>query len=181
MKRIMEEYGLLVVVCVIVSAVLLGYNLYGKSLQGKTEIQLSKPAENVNEEMITLAEDGYYPYLTGVTNFTVTQGFKGEDGVTGFTRADALSEIDAFEYVIENGKVVKYPVDESRIKVYPFDESENAIEDSGRQAVDVTTSGRFSLKYVLEGKSGLLCEYTVVVLVDYLPEGVERQNEGEEI
>lgn len=181
MKRILEEYGLIVIVCIIALAVFAGYTVYGKTLQEKSQINLTETAENVNEEMITLAEGGYYPYLTGVTDFTVTKNFKGEDGVIGFTKADALSEIDAYEYAYVNGEVVQYSVDKSRIKVYPFDESEDATEDSGRKAVDVTKPGRFSIKYVLESKAGLICEYTVIVLVDYLPEGVERQNEGENL
>lgn len=180
LKRLVGEYGKIIIAVIVVLVILSGIGIYlAKPLREESEVELPELAGNVNEEMRVLADGGYYPYMDGITDFTITKGFKGSDGVTGFTREDALSEIEAYEYVLENGEVVKYPVEKSRIKVYPYDESENRTQDNGRNAIDVNIPGRYSLKYVLEGRSGLICEYTTIVLVDFLPEGTERKNETE--
>lgn len=180
MRRLVGEYGKIIIAVIVALAVLSGIGIYfAQPLQKESEVDLPELAGNVSEEMRILADGGYYPYMDGITDFTITKGYKGSDGVEGFTREDALSEIEAYEYVLEDGKAVKYPVEKSRIKVYPFDESDERTQDNGRIPVDVNTPGRYSLKYVLEGKSGLIVEYTTVVLVDFLPEGIERQNESQ--
>ena len=61
------------------------------------------------------------------------------------------------------------------ILVYPFDEPEDATQDSGREEIDVNHTGRYSLRYVVEGSTGLKAETTRILLVDFLPDGVSRR------
>lgn len=176
MKRLLGEYGRVIFITIIAGTLLLFFaGAYGKQLQARFVIREKEVADNVSEEQIYLAKHGYVPYFTGVEHLTVSKGFLGNDGEVGFTKGDALEDVKAYEYRYVNQELVVQEIPVEKILVYPFDESADATQDSGRSTIDVNHTGRYSLRYVVEGSTGLKAEATRIVLVDFLPDGVSRR------
>ncbi len=176
MKRLLGEYGRVILITVIAGGLLLFLiGTYGKKLQTQFVIKEKEVADNISEEQIYLAEHGYVPYFTGVEHVTVSKEFRGMNGEIGFTKEDALAGVKAYEYRYANQELVVQEIPVENILVYPFDEPEDATQDSGREEIDVNHTGRYSLRYVVEGSTGLKAETTRILLVDFLPDGVSRR------
>lgn len=176
MKSLLGEYGRVILITLIAGTLLLFIlETYGKQLQNEYVIEEKKVADNVSEEQLYLSEHGYVPYFTGVEHLTVGKGFKGVSGKTGFTKQDALEGVRAYEYRYVNNRLTKQVIPAEYIRVYPFDEPEDALQDVKRSKVNVNHTGRYSLRYVVEGASGLKAEATRIVLVDFLEEGDRRE------
>ena len=175
MKRLLGEYGRVILITVIAGVLLLFLiGTYGKKLQTQFVIKEKEVADNISEEQIYLAEHGYVPYFTGVEHLTISKGFRGISGEVEFAKEDALEGVKAYEYRYVNKELTMQEIPTEKIQVYPFDEQEDALQDSGRNKIDVSHTGRYSLRYVVEGTSGLKAETTRIVLVDLLPEGISR-------
>lgn len=176
MKSLLGEYGRGILFVLIASVLLLFFvGTYGKQLQKEFSIQEKSVADNLSEEQLYLSENGYVPYFTGVEHLTICKGFCGKSGETGFTREDALEGVNAYEYRYVNEELTLQEIPEEKILVYPFDDPEDASQESGRSNIDVSQTGRYSLRYVVEGSSGLKAEATRIVLVDFLPDGISRK------
>lgn len=167
-----------IVIAVIIAGIVIGIFISMGRKAREQEVTVPENSGNIEAEILTLADGEYYPYFEGVCNFTIKKNYKGKDGITGLSRADALEGVKAYEYIMENGTPTVKQVPAERIKVYPYDEEAGTKQQSDLVEPDVTNTGRYVVKYAIEGESGLNAEESVIVLVDYLPEGMERQNES---
>ena len=175
MKSLLGEYGRVILFIVIAGGLLVFLaGTYGRQLEDKFVIREKGVADNLSEEQIYLSENGYQPYFTGVEHLTISKGFRGISGEVEFAKEDALEGVKAYEYRYVNKELTMKEIPTEKIQVYPFDEQEDALQDSGRNKIDVSHTGRYSLRYVVEGTSGLKAETTRIVLVDLLPEGISR-------
>lgn len=177
MRKSIGAYGKVVIGVVIAGAVIASFVSMGQQAR-KKEVTVPENTGNMEADLLALAEGGYYPYFEGLYNFTIKKNYIGKDGVAGLSREEAMEGVKAYEYVMENGSPTVKEVPANKIKVYPYDEEAGAEQKSGLVEPDVRTTGRYVIKYAIEGESGLNAEESVIVLVDYLPEGVERQNEA---
>ena len=177
MQRTIGSYGKVVIGVIVAGAVIASFVSMGKTTRNK-DIKIPENTGNISTDLQKLADDGYYPGFEGLHNFTIKKGYVGKDGVKGLSREEALEAIKGYEYVMENGNPVKKEVPVDKIKVYPYDEDAASEQNSELIVPDVSNTGRYTLKYAIEGESGLNVEQSIIVLVDYLPEGVERQNES---
>lgn len=176
MNRQLGVYGKIVIGVIVAVFIFASFAVMGQKAREK-EVTVPDNSGNIESDLMTLVESGYYPYFEGVCNFTIKKNYKGKDGITGLSREDALDGIKGYEYVMENGTPTVKEVSADKIKVYPYDEESGAEQQSSLTEPDVSTTGRYVIKYAIEGESGLNAEQSVIVLVDYLPDGVERQNE----
>ena len=177
MKRLIEQYGRVAAACAVAIVILPGLEIFGQKLHKKVNYEQPKTVGNVTVQMRSLSEQGKYPFFSGSRYITLNLGYKGEDGIEGFSREDALSFVEAYEYEEEGKEEVLKKIDKGKIKVYPFDDATERI----REFVDVTNTGKYSVRYSVEGESGLKADMVMLVLVDILPEGVEcRESVGEE-
>ena len=177
MKRLVEKYGSVVVVCIVAAIILLGIGTFGEELYGKVRCEQPKTAENIAADMRGLGEQKKYPFFCGSQYITLTLGYQGEDGIEGFSREDALSFVEAYEYRLEGEQEVLEKIDKSKIEIYPFDDTTESI----REFVNVNNTGKYSVRYSVEGESGLKSDMVMLVLVDILPEGMEyRESVGAE-
>ncbi len=177
MRKSVGAYGKVVIGVVIAVAVIASFVSMGQQAR-KNKVTVPENTGNMEADLLALAEGGYYPYFEGLCNFTIKKNYIGKDGAVGLSREEALEGVKAYEYVMENGLPTVKEVTKDKIKVYPYDEEAGAEQQSGLTEPDITTTGRYVIKYVIEGESGLNAEESVIVLVDYLPNGVERQNEA---
>lgn len=177
MKKSISMYGKVAIAVIIAGAVIASFVSMGQKAREK-QVEVPENNGNMEADLLALAEGGYYPYFEGLYNFTVKKNYVGPDGMEGLSREDVLEGVKAYEYIMENGTPTKKAVPKEKIKVYPYDEEAGAQQQSELIEPEVTSTGRYVLKYVIEGESGLNAEESVIVLVDYLPEGVERQNEA---
>lgn len=169
MNRLVEKYGRVVVICTVAAVVFLIFGSIGMKLYQKNYYQQPGNAENVDEGMLVLGEQRKYPFFDGSRYITLTLGYHGIDGKEGFSREDALSFVEAYEYTIDSSQEVIKRIDKSRIKVYPFDDEGQSI----REFVNANKTGKYSVRYSVEGESGLKSDMTMLVLVDVLPDGIE--------
>lgn len=175
MNRLVEKYGRVAGVCIVAAIILLGLGTFGKKLYNKVYYEQAETAENIAADMRTLGEQKKYPFFCGSKYITLTLGYKGEDGIEGFSREDALSFVEAYEYKSEGEREIFQKIDKSRIKVFPFDDEKDSI----REFVNVNDTGMYSVRYSVEGESGLKSDMIMMVLVDILPEGMEyRESAG---
>ncbi len=169
MNRLVEKYGRVAVICIAAAVVFLAFESMGMKLYQKNYYQQPENAENVDESMRLLGEQRKYPFFSGSRYITLTLGYRGIDGSEGFSREDALSFVEAYEYKTDASQEVIEKIDKNRIKVYPFDDENQSI----RELVNVNKTGKYSVRYSVEGASGLKADMTMLVLVDILPDGVE--------
>ncbi len=169
MNRLVEKYGRIIIVCSVAAVVFLIFGEIGMKLYEKMSDQQPENAEEIDTDMRLLAEQKKYPFFCGSRYITLTLGYKGTDKVEGFSREDALSFVEAYEYNLVNGQEVIEKIDKNKIKIYPFDDETHSI----REFVDVKNTGKYSVRYSVEGESGLKSDMVMLVLVDILPEGME--------
>lgn len=169
MNRLVEKYGQVVIVCSVAAVVFLIFGGIGMKLYEKVYYQQPENAEDIDAKLRMLAQQKKYPFFCGSRYITLTLGYKGTDGAEGFSREDALSLVEAYEYKLVNGEETLEKIDKNKIKVYPFDDETKSI----RQFADVKNTGKYSVRYSVEGESGLKSEMVMLVLVDILPEGME--------
>ena len=180
MNRLVEKYGRIVVVCSAAAVVFLSFGRIGLKLYEKVFYKQPENAKEIAADIKRLAEQKKYPFFCGSRYITLTLGYKGIDETEGFSREDALSLVEAYEYKLVDGQEVIEKIDKSKIKIYPFDDEVSSI----RQFVDVKNTGKYSVRYSVEGESGLKSDMVMLVLVDILPEGMEykesagAENEG---
>lgn len=177
MNRLVEKYGRIVIVCSVAAVVFLIFGGIGMRLYEKVSYQQPENAEDIDTDLRLLAAQKKYPFFCGNKYITLTLGYKGIDGTEGFSREDALSFVEAYEYKLVNGQEVVEKIDKNKIKIYPFDDEVQSI----RQFVDVKNTGKYSVRYSVEGESGLKSDMVMLVLVDILPEGMEyKESVGDE-
>lgn len=177
MNRLVEKYGRVAAVCIVAAVIMLGMGTFGEKLYKKVYYEQPETAENIAADMRALGEQQKYPFFCGSRYITLTLGYKGEDGIEGFSREDALSFVEAYEYKSEGAQEILEKIDKSRIEVYPFDDETDSI----REFVNVNDTGKYSVRYSVEGESGLKSDMIMLVLVDILPEGMEyRESAGAE-
>lgn len=169
MNRLIGTYGKVLLTCIIVGIVVVAFGVFGKKLYDTSQYKQGESADNLKDDIRILAEQKKYPFFVGSQCITLSVGYKGKDGQQGFSREDALDLVEAYEYVMEGDKAALKKMDKTKIKVYPFDDS----VESQREFVDVSNTGRYTIKYAVEGESGLQTEMTMLILVDILPEGME--------
>lgn len=169
MNRLVEKYGRIVVIC-LVSAIVFGIlGTFGAKLYKKSYYVEGGNANDLGEEIKVLGEQRKYPFFVGSNYITIAVDYKGSDGEEGFSREDALSLVEAYEFKQKDGQEVVEQMDKKQIKIYPFDNTEQQIRDF----VDVKNTGKYSVRYSVEGESGLKADMTMMILVDILPEGME--------
>ncbi len=169
MNRFVEKYGRVVIACSVAGIVFVILGVIGMKLYEMVSYQQPENAEEIDTDMRLLAEQKKYPFFCGSRYITLTLDYKGTDGIEGFSREDALSFVEAYEYKLDNGQEVVKKVEKDRIKIYPFDDETH----STRKFVDVKNTGKYSVRYSVEGESGLKSDMVMLILVDILPEGVE--------
>lgn len=169
MNRIIEKYGRVAVVCTVAAIMFSVFGGIGMQLYKKTYYSKPENAGNVDENMRLLAAQKRYPFFTGSRYITLTLGYQGIDGQEGFSKEDALSFIEAYEYETNGLEGKVKGIDKNRIKVYPFDDENK----NNREFVNVNKTGKYSIRYCVEGESGLKADMTMLVLVDILPQGME--------
>lgn len=164
MKRQIGNYGKIILACIVVGIGLAAFAGIGKQIYDKAPQKGEVIADNVSEDMLMLASGKKYPFFTGSQYITINRNYKGEDNVVGFSREDALSFVKAYEYIWKDGQESIQEISKEKIQVYPFDEK------SGQQRtmVDVSTTGKYTVRYSVEGESGLSADMIMVVLVDVL-------------
>lgn len=177
MQRTIGTYGKVVIGVIVAGAIIASFVSMGKTAREK-EVKVPENSGNISTDLQTLADGGYYPCFEGLHNFTIKKNYVGKDGVKGLSREEALDGVKAYEYVMENGTPTKKTVPADKIKVYPYDEEPASEQNSELVEPEVSQTGRYTLKYAIEGESGLNAEQSIIVLVDYLPQGIERQNEA---
>lgn len=177
MKKSISLYGKIVIAVVIAGTIIASFVSMGQKAREK-EVEVPENGGNMEGDLLTLAEGGYYPYFEGLYNFSIKKNYQGPDGEEGLSREDALEGVKAYEYIMENGTPTVKEVPKDKIRVYPYDEEAEAEQQTELVEPNVTSTGRYVIKYAIEGESGLNAEQSVIVLVDYLPEGIERQNES---
>ena len=176
MKRLIGIYGKVLLTSCIVAMVFGAFSIFEAKLEKNSYYEEKEGADNINVHMRSLGEQKKYPFFVGSQCITLNLGYQGKDKEPGFSREDALDFVEAYEYKFQNQEEVLEKIEKEKIKIYPFD----AGMESERQFVDVTNTGKYTVKYAVEGKSGLKTEMTMVVLVDILPEGMEyRESEGD--
>ena len=177
MRRLIGVYGKVVLTSFIVIVVFGVFVLFSEKLERKSSYEPKDTAGNISEDIRYLGEQKKHPFFVGSTCITLNLGYKGKDGEIGFSRYDALGLVEAYEYKISNQKEVLEKIEKEKIKIYPFD---GTAEDD-RKFVDVNNTGKYTVKYAVEGENGLKTEMTMLVLVDILPEGMEyRESAGGE-
>lgn len=176
MNRLVEKYGRVVMIC-LVSVIVFGtIGTFGVKLYQKSYYAERGNANDLGEDIKALGEQGKHPFFVGSNYITITLDYKGSDGEEGFSREDALSLVEAYEFKQKDGQEVVEKMDKEKIKIYPFDNTQQQIRDF----VDVKNTGKYSVRYSVEGESGLKADMTMLVLVDILPEGMECRK-GKEI
>lgn len=177
MNRLIEKFGRIVVICMISGIVLGVFGIFGMKLYEKSEYSERGSAGDFDKSIKVLGEQKKYPFFVGSNYITIAVNYKGVDGEVGFSREDALALVDAYEFKTIDGKEEVEKMDKQKIKIYPFDNLQKQIRDF----VDVKTTGKYSVRYSVEGESGLKSYMTMLVLVDILPEGMEcREGKGEQ-
>lgn len=177
MNRLIEKYGIVAVICVIAMIILAAFKAFGIDLYQKAYYEQFKNAQDMQSDIKRLGQQGKYPFFVGNRCIKLTLGYQGTDGRKGFSREDALSFVEAYEYKLDGSQEIMEKVDKSRIKVYPFDDE----TESTRKMVDVENTGKYAVRYCVEGESGLKSDMIMMVLVDILPEGMEyKESEGVE-
>lgn len=169
MNRLIEKYGRVVVICVVSGIVFGVLGNFGVKLYKKSHYPEGGTADDLEKDIKVLGEQKKYPFFVGSNYITISVGYKGIDGEEGFSREDALALIDAYEFKRKDGQEVVEQMDKSKIRIYPFDNTRQQIRDF----VDVKNTGKYSVRYSVEGESGLKADMTMLVLVDILPEGME--------
>ena len=165
------------VVCATVMIILGAFKVFRIDLYQKAYYEQPKNAEDMQLDIKRLGEQGKYPFFVGSRCITLTLGYQGADGKKGFGREDALSFVEAYEYKLDGGQEIIEKVDKNRIKVYPFDDETGSI----CKMVDVENTGKYAVRYCVEGECGLKSDMIMMVLVDILPKGMEyRESEGVE-
>lgn len=167
MKRGIWGYGKVVLACLMAGITTVVFFGLGQQVYEQTEREMEESADNIPEDMRTLAAEKKYPFFVGSSYVTINRNYQGSDGVIGFSREDALSFVKAYEYVKVDGKDQLREIARERIGVYPFDSA------TQEERVDVTSTGKHTIRYWVEGESGLKAEMIMMVLVDILPEGEE--------
>lgn len=169
MKRLIGIYGKVLLTSCIVAVVFGAFVVFGQRLEKNAAYEAKESADNFSENIRSLGERKKYPFFVGSRCITLNLGYKGKDGERGFSREDALELVEAYEYKVENQKEVLRKMEKECIKIYPFDD----VTENLREFVDVNNTGKYTVKYVVEGETGLKTEMTMLVLVDILPEGME--------
>lgn len=169
MNRLIGTYGKVLLICMIVGIIIGSFGVFGTKLYDISQYQEGESADNLKDDIRILAEQKKYPFFVGSQCITLSMGYKGKDGQEGFSREDALELVEAYEYVLNEDKVILKNMDKTKIKVYPFDNP----KESQREVVDVSNTGKYTIKYAVEGESGLKTEMTMLILVDILPDGIE--------
>ena len=169
MNRLVEKYGRVVIICLVSGIVFGVLGVFGGKLYKKSHFAEGGKAGDFEKEMKVLGEQKKYPFFIGSNYITISIDYKGIDGKEGFSREDALALVDAYEFKQNDGQEVIKNMDKSKIKIYPFDNTQQQI----RNFVDVKNTGKYSVRYSVEGESGLKADMTMLVLVDILPEGME--------
>ncbi|MBQ4530628.1 MAG: hypothetical protein IJA36_08495 [Lachnospiraceae bacterium] len=169
MNQLVEKYGRVVIICMVSGIVLGVLGIFGTKLYQKSYYAEGGNANDLGEEIKVLGEQGKHPFFVGSNHITIAVDYKGSDGEEGFSREDALSLVEAYEFKQKDGQEVVEKMDKGKIKIYPYDNTQQQIRDF----VDVKNTGKYSVRYSVEGESGLKADMTMLVLVDVLPEGME--------
>ncbi|MDE6313254.1 MAG: hypothetical protein K2M46_06470 [Lachnospiraceae bacterium] len=176
MNREIGSYGKIMLTCIVAGVVATVFFGIGRQVYEKSKYSAKETAENISEDMRMLAAEGKYPFFVGSQYLTITRNYQGSDGLLGFSREDALSFVKAYEYIKEDGQEQVKEISQEKIRVYPFDD-ESTLE---KTLLDVSTTGKYTVRYSVEGESGLKADMVMLVLVDILPEGQEYWESGAE-
>lgn len=174
MNRQIGGFGKIVLTCMVAGIAAMTFFQLGKRIQERTPKEQQVVAENMSEDMLLLASNNRHPFFVGSQCITINRNYQGIDGKEGFSKEDALFFVKAYEYVREDGEERIKEIPKEKIQVYPYDEQKTAQ----REMVDVTTTGKYTVKYSVEGESGLKADRVMVVLVDVLPKGQEYLESG---
>ena len=169
MNQLVEKYGRVVIICMVSGIVLGVLGIFGTKLYQKSYYAERVNANDLGEDIKVLGEQGKHPFFVGSNYITIAVDYKGSDGEEGFSREDALSLVEAYEFKQKDGQEVVEQMDKKQIKIYPFDKTEQHIRDF----VDVKNTGKYSVRYSVEGECGFKADMTMMFLVDILPEGME--------
>lgn len=189
MKGILSEYGGMVVV-LIVSSIMLSFVLYFfmPTVFSTAKIESPKTAGAIDGKLQKIVDAGKAPVFTGVDNITIKVNYDSVDGGAFFTKNDALFGVGVTEFsTIDGVSFTEVTGDSSAIEVYPFDSDESAVDADKFTRIDasfydevgkkilVTAPGRVTLKYRYEDANGLFVTKIIILLIDYLDAGVNRQ------
>lgn len=176
MNRAVGSFGKIILTCIVAGIAVVAFFQLGKEIYEKSPKEQEVIAGNMSKDMLLLASHNKHPFFVGSECITICRNYRGIDNREGFSKEDALSFIKAYEYVWEEGEERRKEIPREKIQVYPYDDPA-AVP---RVAVDVTTTGKYTVKYSVEGESGLKADRIMLVLVDVLPKGQEYLESGAE-